>query len=204
MSYSPITDFLALLRLSSDGAHSERMPGLDYIVAAMARAGMFRLSTGQTAPIVNQSTTVWLKPASPSWTAEGIAYLWNSGTSTYELATPALWTALLTPPASYSFQSVVAAAGSIAIGTTLLAVQRAAPAATVLTLPNLIVQWALGKKLQIADFSTAVVNHAITLVTSDGATIMRQTSWQLLSTADQLAGVMLQPSPDLNSWVIAP
>lgn len=203
MAYNPLTDFLALLRLASDGAHSERVPGLDYVVAALARIGQFRLSVGQTAPTSNQASTVWLKPAQPSWTAEGVVYLWNSSTAAYELATPALWIAQLAA-GSYSFQSVNAASGAVLAGTTLLAVQRAAPSATALVLPNLAAQWLAGKRLQIVDFSTAVTNHAITLTTPDGATIMQNASWQLLSTADQLAGVALQPSPNLSAWVIAP
>lgn len=203
MAYDPLTDYLALLRLTSGAVSTERMPGLDYVVAALARAGQFRLSVGQTPPIVNQSTTVWLKPALPSWTAEGTVYLWNAVTGAYEVATPALWAGLLSP-SGYLFQSVAAAAGIITTGVTLLAVQRAAPVTTALTLPSLAAQWLTGRRLQIVDFSTSVVNHVITLGTPDGSTIMRSATWQLLSTADQLAGLMLQPSPDLNAWIIAP
>jgi hypothetical protein len=46
--------------------------------------------------------------------------------------------------------------------------------------------------------------YTITLTTPDGSTIMQRASWQLLSSTEQLSGLMLQPSPDLNSWVIAP
>jgi hypothetical protein len=42
------------------------------------------------------------------------------------------------------------------------------------------------------------------LTTPDGATIMQRNSLRLQSTADNLASVMLTPSPDLNSWIIAP
>ena len=62
MSYNPATDFIALLRLTAGGVRSEQMPGLDYVVAALARIGLFSLSVGQTAPTVNQATTVWLQP----------------------------------------------------------------------------------------------------------------------------------------------
>ena len=78
MSYNPATDFIALLRLTGGGVRSERMPGLDYVVAALARIGLFSLSVGQTAPTVNQATTVWLQPSQPSWLAEGTFYIWNS------------------------------------------------------------------------------------------------------------------------------
>lgn len=203
MSYNPVTDFLATIRNGNGAASLAEVPGLDYVVAALARAGLIRLSVGQAAPLVNQTTTAWFKPALPSWTAEGVLYLWNPVAGAYAPATPVTWTAFLSG-SGYSFQSVAANAGAINAGTSLLAIQRVAPISTALLLPNLIAQWTSGRKLQLVDFSTAVINHVVTLTTPDGSTIMQQNSWQLLSTADQLAGVTLQPSPDLNAWVIAP
>lgn len=206
MSYNPATDFLALLRFSSD-VRSGRMPGLDWLVSALNRMGLFTLFVGQTAPTTNQAATVWIQPALPSWTAEGTVWLWNAAlvTPAYEAASPALWVAFLAAINSgYSFQSVTGAAATIAPGTTLVAVQRAAPVTTTLTLPGLGAQWATGKpSLRIIDFSTAVANHTIALNLADGSTIMRQAAWSLLSTADSLAGINLYASPDLNSWVIA-
>lgn len=95
MSYNPTTDFLALLRQSAGEAELARAPLLDIVVDALARAGLFKLSVGQTAPNVNQATTAWLQPAQPSWTAEGTLWLWNASTSQYALATPALFFQLL-------------------------------------------------------------------------------------------------------------
>ena len=95
MTYNPVTDFLALMRLSSVGTEIERSPTLDIVLAALARAGLFTLFVGPTAPTTNQATTAWLQPAQPSWTAEGTLWLWNAGTSQYALATPALFFALL-------------------------------------------------------------------------------------------------------------
>lgn len=205
MPYNPATDFIALLTQTAEGIALERMPGLDYVLAAMARAGMFQLSTGQTAPTVNQAGTAWLRTSAPSWVAEGVVFLWNSATQEYEAATPALWSALLSPSVNnYSFQSAGSAAVTVLSGTSLLAIERNAPASTALLLPNLAAQFATGRKLQVIDFSSAVSNHVITLTTPDGATIMQEASWELLSTAAQLAGVTLQPSPDLSSWIIAP
>jgi len=205
MAYNPSTDFLALLRSTGGGVRTEQMPGLDYVVAALARAGFINLVVSASAPTSNQATTVWFQPASPSWSAEGVLFLWNAAAVAYQPATPALWAALLAPiAAGYAFQSITTAAGIITAGTSLLAVQRVTPAATSLVLPNLLGQFTSGKKLQIVDFSTAVTNHTITLTVPDTATIMQQPSWQLLSTPDQLAGVMLQPSPDLNAWIILP
>jgi len=202
MSYNPIIDFLALLRLSSGGVSTERVPGLDYVLAALARIGQFTLFVGQTAPVVNQPTTVWLKPSVPSWVAEGTVYIWNIAANAYQVATPAAWNSLLSP-GGYSFQSVASASGAALLGTTILAVQRAAPGTTAIVLPNLAAQFATGRPLKIVDWSTAVVNHVITLTTPDGSTIMQQAAWQLLSTAVQLASIALYPSPDLNGWVIA-
>lgn len=95
MSYGATADFLALIRLTAGGARMERMPGLDYVVAAMSRAGMFNLSVGQTAPTESQPNTVWLKPSlGGSWTVESTVYLWDDSVSAYEPATPALWAAM--------------------------------------------------------------------------------------------------------------
>ena len=205
MSYDPSTDFLGLLRLTAGGVRSERMPGLDYVVAALARAGMFALSVGQTAPVVNQATTVWFQPAQPSWASEGVTWLWNPTVPGYQVATPALWVAFFANINSgYKFQSAAAAVNNVTAGVTLLAVQRNNPVTTSVVLPALGAQVTFGKPLQIVDFSTNVVNHAIVLTTPDGATIMQLALFTLNSTAVQLAGVMLQPSPDLNAWIIAP
>lgn len=94
MVYNPATDFPALARSTANGVRFEQMPGLDFIIAGLARAGMFLLSTGSTAPDADQTTTVWLKIASNSWSAESAVYLWDAGTATYVPATPALWQAL--------------------------------------------------------------------------------------------------------------
>lgn len=210
MSYNPITDFPALMRLTAGGERFERMPGLDFVVDALARAGMISLHVGQSAPVANQSTTAWFLPASPSWTAEGVLFLWNATTMSYQVATPALWTALFAVVLSgYSFQSAVAANNNIAVGTTILAVQRDngnIATATALVLPNLGAQWALypTRKLQIVDFSTNILSHDITISTADGSTIMQRNNFQIFSTPDQLAGISLLPVPDLNAWVITP
>lgn len=205
MSYDPSSDFMALLRQTGAGVRFERMPGLDFLLAALQRLGFVNVSVSQTAPTANQPSTAWFKPSMPSWVAEGTLFLWNTTIGAYEVATPALWGAFLAPVFSgQSFQSVATPTGVVIPGTSLLAVQRAAPTATAITLPSLVAQAASNNKLQIVDFSTSVANHAITLTTPDGATIMRSASWELLSTADQLAGVTLTPSTNLNAWVIAP
>lgn len=206
MGYTPTTDFLALLRNTGGGVRTEQMPGLDYVVSALARAGFINLTVSATAPTTNQAATAWFQPASPSWSGEGILFLWNGATGTYLQATPALWASYFVPIVSgYVVQSLTTPAAVINAGTTLAVVQRVAPTATTLILPSLAAQFATGKKLQIADFSTSIVaEHAITLTLPDGAGIMSKTTWVMTSTPDQSAGLMLQPSPDLNNWVIAP
>jgi hypothetical protein len=201
MSYTPTSDFIALLRNVAGGESVLSMPGLDWVIAALARAGFINLYVGQTAPTVNQPTTVWFKPSQPSWVAEGTLYIWNTLAGQYQIATPALWDQLASPP-PYSFQSAPAALNTVSALTSLVAIERVAPAATTLLLPTVLAQ--SGKPLQIVDWSSAVVSHAITLTPSGGNSIMQQPSWELLSTPDQPAGVTLYPSVDLNGWVIAP
>lgn len=204
MAYSPTTGFLALLRLTSAGAAIERMPGLDFAVAALARAGLFQFSTGQTPPTANQASTVWLRPAQPSWTAEATVFLWNTALQVYQTATPTLWQALLAAAgtAGYVFQSAVANSNIVAAATSLLAIQRPAPGATAISLPSVVLRG--GKPLQIADWSVGVLNHAVTITPAGVETIMQRAALGLLSTAVQLAGVTLYPSAELNGWVIAP
>jgi hypothetical protein len=96
MAYNSLTDFLGLIRQTSNGARVESMPGMDYVLAALARAGMFDLHVSATEPTTDQATTAWLQPASAgSWTGEGTLFLWNAVNAAYEPATPALWKALI-------------------------------------------------------------------------------------------------------------
>ena len=96
MAYNPLIDFLGLVRQTSNGARVESVPGMDYILAALARAGMFDLTVSATEPTTDQATTAWLQPAAAgSWTGEGTLFLWNAGAAAYQPATPALWKALI-------------------------------------------------------------------------------------------------------------
>lgn len=106
MAYNPVTDFMALLRSTAGGMRVESMPGLDYVVSAMARMGMFTLSVGQTAPTTDQAETVWLQPALPSWSAEGTLFLWNPATLEYEPAHHHLWAALWNAAVEQDLQDV--------------------------------------------------------------------------------------------------
>lgn len=204
MSYNPTIDFIGLIRTTAGGVRTEEMPGLDWLVSAMARAGLVALSVGQTAPVVNQATTFWFKPSLPSWLAEGTLYIWNPVDVQYEVATPALWKAFFGPAGSI-FQSLPNANNVIASGTTLAAVQRVAPVNTTVTLPTIATQYLTGKDIMLVDYSTGIVapGHTILLNTPDGAKIMQRATWQFFSTPDQLQAVRLRPSPDLNAWVFA-
>jgi hypothetical protein len=205
MSYNPATDFIGLLRLVGSAVRSERMPGLDSIVAAIARAGMFALSVGQTAPTANQASTFWFQPAIPSWTAEGTLYIWNPVAAAYQVATPALWQAFLSPAGSV-FQSLPAANNTINPGVSLAAIQRPGPGPvnTAVQLPTIAAQYLTQKDIVLTDFSTIVNPHTITVSPVGGATIMQSATWNLQSTVDYLVRVRLRPSPDLNAWVLIP
>jgi len=201
MSYNSATDFIGLLRLVGTSLRSERMPGLDWAVLVLNRMGLFALSVGQTAPVVNVTTTVWLKPAIPSWSAEGTVYLWNPAALAWQVATPQLWQIFLNPT-GYVFDSLIAANNVIPAGVSVAAVQRVAPGVTSITLPSLGDQFLSQKDLEIVDYSTGVVGHTITITpVGAGVTIMQRPTLQLLSTADYLAGVRLRACPDLNAWV---
>lgn len=98
MSYDPSTDFFALLRQTPGGVRTARVPGLDVAISALARAGFITLFVGQSPPTTNPTTTVWLKPAVPSWTAEGVVFLWDPELSAFAPATPFLWSELISGP----------------------------------------------------------------------------------------------------------
>lgn len=95
MAYNPATDFLALWRNSGGNVSKLEVPGLDYVIAALARAGFFTLSVSATAPVVNQSTTAWLQTDVPSWSGEGAFFLWDKITTAYLPATAGLFLQLM-------------------------------------------------------------------------------------------------------------
>lgn len=97
---------------------------------------------------------------------------------------------------------VTGASATIAAGTEAVVVQRAAPSTTALALPAVAAQD--GQPLRIADFSTSVTAHEITLTPDGSETIMGLSSWVLYSNASSLAGVTLIPSTTLGGWYIAP
>ena len=199
MTYNPVTDFMALIRLTAGVASVAKMPGLDYVVAAMARANMFSLHVSQTQPIVNQESTVWLKPSVPTWVAEGVVYLWNG--AAYVPATAELWGVLFGLVGREVFQSTAISSAIVGVNTTLFAVQRTNPVSTIISLPSVASKRG---PLKLVDWSINVVEHQITLEPNGADTIMQAADWNLFSTPDQMAGLTLYPSTDLDGWVIAP
>ncbi len=91
MAYNPSTDFVGLWRAVAGGVEKGEIPGLDFWVAAMARAGIINLVVSGVAPVANQDTTAWFQTATPSYAAEGALYLWDETTSQYVPATPDLF-----------------------------------------------------------------------------------------------------------------
>jgi len=88
------------------------------------------------------------------------------------------------------------------VGTSAAVVQRAVPTATAIALPSVTAQD--GMPISIADWSSSVVEHAITITPDGTETIMGKPSITIYSTPDQLAGVKLYPSTNLAGWYIAP
>ena len=91
MPYNPTTDLVGLWRTAPGGVTKAELPGLDFVVQAMSRAGLMRTVTSATAPTANQSTTAWFRPASPSYGSEGALFLWDPTLSMYVPATPELF-----------------------------------------------------------------------------------------------------------------
>lgn len=95
MVYTPGTDFVALWRNQTGGAAKAEMPSLDFMITALSRAGLLSVTFSDTQPTSNQATTMWFRPAIPTYTGEGVLYLWNAATAAYVIATPTLFAAYL-------------------------------------------------------------------------------------------------------------
>lgn len=98
MTYQPSTDFVGLWRAVTGGAQKAEMPGLDWLVAALQRSGILNVSISGTQPTSNQATTAWFRPATPSYSGEGVLYLWDSVSTAYLPATRKLFYAYLSAP----------------------------------------------------------------------------------------------------------
>lgn len=190
MAYNPVTDFLALLRQTSNGSRVARVPGLDYVLAAMARAGMFFLATGTVEPTTNQPATVWLKPfPQGSYLAESTVFLWNAIEAAFEPATPQLWAALL---AQQIVQEITATGSPVAIleNAGVVKVNQVVSAPITLTLPESTVK--VGSVL-VSDYKGVSGANMITINVS-GADKLPGNRTQWFINADT-ASVMFHPVP---------
>jgi hypothetical protein len=91
MSYAPSTDFVALWRNQSGGAAKAEMPSLDLVLQALNRAGLITVQFSDTQPTAGQPTTMWYRPANPTYIGEGVLYLWDATATAYVAATPTLF-----------------------------------------------------------------------------------------------------------------
>jgi hypothetical protein len=171
MAYTTSTDLLALLRNTGNGERLTSMPGLDYVIVALARAGLINLVVSQAAPATGQATTVWFRPNVPSWAAEGVVFLWNG--TTYVLATPALWNQVISASGAAALNYVTITA----FGTGAYAAQ---PADDVILLKagigapfTINVNWAARtKKLTVVDSGMGALANNISVTPSVGQTQM--------------------------------
>lgn len=95
---------------------------------------------------------------------------------------------------------VSGASASVAAMESNVIIQRSAPTATTINLPAVIPQD--GIPIAIADLSTSVTDHAITIVPDGTEKVMGKTSIVIHSTATQLASVTLRPSSTAAGWYL--
>jgi hypothetical protein len=111
MSYTPATDFLALLRGGSPDQLG-KAPALDIIVSALARANIVNLHVGLSPPTSQQPITAWLKTQNPTYSAEGALWLWDALTGAYAEATPYLFGRLLATASGLPQAAIQTGSGS--------------------------------------------------------------------------------------------
>lgn len=99
-------------------------------------------------------------------------------------------------------RQVTTASDVIPALTPAVAIVRAAPVTTALTLPPVASQ--AGVPMHIFDWSSAVTGHTITITPNGAETIMLASSWQIFSNSAQLGSMTLYPSTTLSGWYIAP
>jgi hypothetical protein len=196
MAYSPVTDFLALLRQTGGGVRTARVPGLDYVVSALARAGMFQISVGQVAPTANQQTTIWVKPAPQSWSAESAIFLWNPNSAEYEPASSALWGQLASANTTTNFVTLTAfGTGTYAArpldDVILLKAGIGAPFA-------ITIDWSLRTKpLTIVDSGLNALANNVRISPSAGQTQMGVVNYTYVIDSSG-ASITLRPLPDYS------
>lgn len=92
MAFLSSSDFVALIRkVGVSQPALERMPPIDFVTKIMAEMGLISVYVGASAPTLNQTTTLWLRPATPSYFGNGTLFAWDGATSQYLPITPALF-----------------------------------------------------------------------------------------------------------------
>lgn len=193
MAYNPATDFLGLLRSTGGGVRSARMPGLDFIIEGLIRAGLVSVFVGQSPPIVNQSTTVWFQPAVPSFNGEGRVNLFNASLGVYQPATPALWALLLRPANLSPVTKILTAAGPYAALPTdeVLIVKQAVGAAFTVN-----VDWSQrARPLRVVDGKGDASAHPITITPAAGQTQLALVNFSYVIDGNG-GSITLTPLPD--------
>lgn len=112
MAYNPSTDFVGLWRAIAGGVEKAEMPGLDFVVLALGRAGLLTTVISDIAPTANQAATAWFNPANPSYAAEGALYLWDVRIGAYAPATPELFLVYLMNFAGDDLLAIYAVTGA--------------------------------------------------------------------------------------------
>jgi len=111
MTYDPSTDFVGLWRNIFGGVEKAEMPGLDFVVLALGRAGLINVVASPVAPTTNQPKTAWFRTAVPSYAAEGALYLWDADLGTYVPATPDLFFTYLMVTSTNELLAIFAVTG---------------------------------------------------------------------------------------------
>lgn len=96
--------------------------------------------------------------------------------------------------------SVITGSGSVGATDAALIVNRSAPSTTAISLPSVASR--NGLPLNVADWSTSVTAHTITLTPNGAETIMRAATLDIFSNSASLGSVTLYPSTTLNGWYI--
>jgi hypothetical protein len=175
---------------SSMNPFSASMSVGDTTIGGVVEPGVAFVSGILTYSAANQVTVTTATESKGTFSASGLKHVF--------MGQPAA----LTPSGAAEPTAVTGASATIAAATQAVAITRAAPSATALTLPSVASRG--GVPLKIIDWSTSVTDHTITLTPNGSETIMKAATWPLYSNAASLASVTLYPSTTLNGWYIAP
>lgn len=118
------------------------------------------------------------------------------------------WDAITGKPSGLNFVTnyeptiISSSSGSVSAGDSVIAVVRAAPTATSISFPD--INDPNIAPIRVFDWSSSVVDHAITIDPFSTQTVMRAPTWSIYSNAAQLGSATFYPSTTLNGWYIAP